>query len=61
MSDEECEKYGVSRDYADNVVSVIRGFAEDLYNKKLDGTLLNSEKSFPQKAMIYNRKFTSSN
>lgn len=57
ISDDECEKYGISRDCADTIVFAIRGFASKLYQMKLDKTLLNSKNHFPQKAMKYNRTF----
>ena len=55
FSDEECCKYGISREYADSIVTVIRGFADEMYAQKVSRTLLDGKKHFPQKAMIYNR------
>lgn len=55
ISDEECKKYGISRESADEIVTAIRSFAEELHNQKLDGTLLNIKDSFPKSAMEYNR------
>ena len=55
ISDEECEKYGISRKYADQIVNAIRGFGNEIYSQKVNGTLLDTKKDFPQKAMIYNR------
>lgn len=56
ITDEECQKYNITRENANKIVSVIRNFANELYNQKLDGTLLDVEKDFPEDAMIYNRK-----
>ena len=55
ISDEECEKYGISRDQADSIVNAIRGFGNEIYEQKQNGTLLDTKDGFPQKAMIYNR------
>ena len=55
ISDGECERYGISRDYADRIVNAIRGFGNEMYSQKVNGTLLDAKKDFPQKAMIYNR------
>jgi len=55
ITDEECKKYGTSRDYADKIVSVIRAFASEIYNQKLNGTLLDVKNDFPKDAMHYNR------
>lgn len=60
ISDEECARYGISREYADEIVAAIRGFADEMYTEKVNGTLLDASKSFPQKAMIYNRRNTGS-
>lgn len=55
ISNEECEKYGIDRKYADRIVSVIRGFANEMYAQKVNGTLADIKKEFPQEAMLYNR------
>lgn len=55
ISNEECERYGISRVDADQIVNAIRGFADEMYNQKIDGTLIHVKENFPQKAMIYNR------
>ena len=55
ISDEECQQYGISRDEADCIVLAIRGFADEMYNQKINRTLLDTKKDFPNKAMIYNR------
>lgn len=56
ISDEECEKYGTSREEADMIVNAIRGFANEMYSQKLNGTLLGVKGEFPHTAMQYNRK-----
>ena len=55
ITDEECEQYGISRDEADSIVTAIRGFGNEMYSQKINGTLLDAKKGFPQKAMVYNR------
>lgn len=55
ITTDECKKYDISKEYADQIVGVIRAFANEMYNQKLNGTLLDVKKSFPIKAMKYNR------
>ena len=55
MSDEECEKYGISREEGTRIVDVISAFANEFYKEKLNGTLLDVKDGFPKDAMIYNR------
>ena len=55
ISDEECARYLIARGDADMIVNAIRGFANEMYSEKNDGTLLNAKNDFPQKAMVYNR------
>jgi 5'-deoxynucleotidase YfbR-like HD superfamily hydrolase len=55
MSDEECKKYGISREDGNKIVSVISSFANEFYNQKLNRTLLDAKDGFPENAMIYNR------
>ena len=55
MSDEECEKYGISREEGTRIVDVISSFANEFYKEKLIGTLLDVKDGFPNDAMIYNR------
>lgn len=55
ITDEECEKYGISRQDADKIVAIIKTFAAELYNEKINGTLLDAKKDFPKEAMQYNR------
>ena len=55
MSDEECEKYGISREDGTRIVDVISAFANEFYKQKLNGTLLGVKDKFPGDAMIYNR------
>lgn len=58
ITDDECQKYCIKREEANNIVDTVKGFAQELYNQKLNGTLLNDEKGFPKDAMIYRRKKT---
>jgi len=55
ITDEECERYSISRETADKMVNAIRAFANEMYSQKLNGTLLNIKKDFPIDAMKYNR------
>lgn len=55
ISEEECEKYSISREDANKIVSAIRGFANELYHQKQNRTLLKVKEDFPIDAMKYNR------
>lgn len=55
ISDEECERYSISREDADKIVNAIRGFANELYHQKQNKTLLKVKDDFPTDAMKYNR------
>jgi hypothetical protein len=55
ITDEECEKYKISRHEADLIVNAIRAFANEIYSKKINKTLLVESSEFPADAMIYNR------
>lgn len=55
ITDEECQKYGISRKDADTIVSAIRNFAIEMHNQKVQGTLLDFKTNFPKDAMKYNR------
>lgn len=55
ITDEECERYSISREDADKIVNAIRAFASEMYNQKLNGTLLDVKNDFPIDAMKYNR------
>lgn len=54
ISDEECLRYGISREIADRIVEVMRVFMQTFYSHKLGGTLLVNSSEFPQDATIYN-------
>ena len=56
ISDEECEKYHISRETADQIVDVIRGFADEFYAQKLKRALFDGYQEFPKEAMQYSRK-----
>jgi len=56
ITDDECEKYSITRECADSIVNVISAFAKEMYNQKLNGALLDVKNDFPSEAMIYNRK-----
>lgn len=55
ITDEERIKYNISKEDAEIIVNVIKGFANELYKQKIDGTLLNAKNDFPSDAMLYNR------
>lgn len=55
ITDEECERYSISRETADKMVNAIGAFANEMYSQKLNGTLLNVKKDFPIDTMKYNR------
>lgn len=55
ITDEECKIYNITREEADQIVDVLRAFAEEMYKQKLDGTLLKVSDEFPIDAMKYNR------
>ena len=56
ISDEECNKYGITRGMADWIVWVIRNYLTEMYKQKLEGTLLHFNDGFPCDAMIYNKR-----
>ena len=60
ITDEECIKYKITKEDADKIVSVIKSFAKEIYNQKLNGTLLNVKSDFPSLAMKYNKKINGS-
>ena len=55
ITDEECQKYNISKEDANKIVNIIKSFAQSFYQQKLNNTLLINKDEFPQKAMIYNR------
>lgn len=55
ITDDECEKYNISRDDANVIVEVIKSFANTIHEQKMNGTLLDVKKDFPKEAMEYNR------
>lgn len=57
ITDEECQKYNIKREYANQITNTIKSFANEFYQQKLNQTLLNVSKDFPKEAMIYNRKY----
>lgn len=57
ISDEECVRYGISRETADRILVVIRSFMQTFYNQKLNGALLAASSEFPKEAMIYNPNY----
>lgn len=52
---EECQKYNISKEDANKIITIIKSFAIEFYNQKLNNTLLNNKKDFPIEAMKYNR------
>lgn len=58
ITDEECQKYNISKEDANKIVNVIKSFASSFYQQKLNNALLINKDEFPQEAMIYNRNMT---
>ena len=46
IKDEECVKYKISRGEGNQIVAVIKAFANEFYSQKLNGILLNVKKRF---------------
>ena len=57
ITDDECKKYGITRSEATQITDAIFAFASELYNQKLNGTLLDGKKDFPEEATIYKRHY----
>jgi len=55
ITDEECAKYNINRECAEGIVDAIKSFAQEIYNQKLNGTLLSQRNDFPNDAMLHNR------
>lgn len=55
ITDEECQKYHITREDGNKIVNVIRAFANKFYSQKVNGTLLSAKNDFPQAATKYNR------
>lgn len=56
ISDNECQRYNISREDADSITNVIRSFIGEMYNQKVNKNLFEFKKTFPIEAMVYNRK-----
>ena len=61
ITDEECEKYHITRSEADTIVDTIKSFATTMYNQKINNTLLNFDKDFPEATLKYNSKYNKDN
>lgn len=61
ISDDECSKYGISRDFGNYLVEVVRGFFDAMYEEKNNGTLCNASNSFPKEAMVYKKEYSKKN
>ena len=55
ITEEECTKYNISKDDAKKIVNIIKSFATEIYNQKLNGTLTKTKEDFPTLAMKYNK------
>ena len=55
ITNEELIKYNIEREYANSITNIIKEFAIEFHNQKLNNTLFSIEKEFPKEAMIYNR------
>jgi hypothetical protein len=56
ITDEECIRYKISKEMANNIVTTIKTFANEIYNQKVNKTLFDIKKEFPVNAMKYNKK-----
>lgn len=56
ITSEECGKYNITRDEADTIINIIKSFATEMHNQKLNGTLVNFDKGFPKEVLKYNSK-----
>ena len=54
ISEEECQRYHITKEEATQIITTIKSFATEMYNQKQNGTLLVSKTSFPQEAVEYN-------
>ncbi len=57
ISDEECLRYGISKEDAESITSAIKSFAQEFYEQKLSKRLLISKDELPKEALKYNRKY----
>ena len=55
FSDTELDKYSISRETADKIVFAIKGFADELYKQKCNGSLFAIRDELPENAMVYNK------
>lgn len=55
ITDEECVKYGITREYADEIIRVIANFFSELYEAKKNNNLLVDYTDFPEEATTHNR------
>lgn len=55
ITEDECEKYNISKEEASSIVTPIQAFANEMYQQKLNGTLLIDKNQFPKTATKYNR------
>ena len=55
FSDTELDKYSINRETADKIVFAIKGFADELYKQKWNGSLLAIRDELPENAMVYNK------
>ena len=58
INDEECQKYNINKKDANQIINVIKSFAQEFYQQKLNNTLLKNNDDFPQEAMYYNRNLS---
>ena len=57
ITEDECVKYGITSQEANEIVSAIRDFMAEMYNQKVNKTIFNIKNEFPNDAMIYNPEF----
>ncbi len=55
FSDEECERFRITRNEADYIISVMTSFIDEFHNQKNNSTLLTVKEEFPSGATKYRR------
>ena len=50
ITDEECQKYNISKEDANKIVNIIKSFAQSFYQQKLNNTLLINKNDFSSRS-----------
>lgn len=54
FTDDECIKYNLTKNDANNIINVIKDFANNIYSLKTNKSIKDLELDFPKDAQIYN-------